>query len=84
MIRILAICILKNLLLWHNIDGDVAPEVGTRAYHMLGREPMGLEVIRPIINGSVPRMEVFRALLIYFLKPRSIKEKDYSNAPCTD
>ncbi|HHT14962.1 MAG: rod shape-determining protein [Christensenellales bacterium] len=51
-----------------NIDGDVAPEVGTRAYHMLGREPMGLEVIRPIINGSVPRMEVFRALLIYFFK----------------
>lgn len=51
-----------------NTDSDVAPEVGKGAYQMLGREPMGLEVIRPIINGTVPRMEVFRALLVHYFK----------------
>lgn len=55
-------------LLALNLDSDVAPEAGKGAYRILGREPIGLEVIRPIINGSVPRVEVFRALLVHFFK----------------
>lgn len=50
-----------------NIDNKTITEVGRKAYQMLGREPSGIQVIRPLQKGAIQNFDLLSVMLNHFV-----------------
>ena len=43
---------------------------GRRAYYLEGREPSGISVIQPVVNGAITNYSIAQKMVRFFIKDR--------------